>query len=188
MWAQEWLWLALKKVLAGLPVFASLLLGCGGNPLEGVKEPQRPALTVESSAVESGRWIPSQYRCVDETVWLPLEWSKVPQGTQEIIVVRSVSRFQQSKGGKPAVIGVEVLAGMNPRQRGLRIGEKPIGSYVKRHASQFCPSRARVSGIVFVVYAMPFRQNLQSSKLRQLEASALAAGSLNVLYGGRRGK
>ena len=41
--------------------------------------------------------------------------------------------------------------------------------------------------MVFVVYAMPVKLGLQSRSLRQIEASALAAGSLKVLYGGWRG-
>jgi len=175
------------------------IVGCGGSTSSerSVAASKRGKLIVRSPAVAPLHTVPSHYGCRKNAVWLPLEWSQVPAGTKELVLVTSLSRFKTSGGTsktsdggpKAKLAGVSALAGLGPDLRQLRVGQKPVGSYRKAHLSPLCPSRSTVSGMVFVVYAMPFRQHLRRipelelSDLEGLQAEAVASGSLRVLYG-----
>jgi hypothetical protein len=168
------------------------LSGCGGSDgrADQPEPPAKPQLVLTSPVVEAKERIPSQYRCRSKAVWLPLEWRRVPKGTVELILVSSRSRFIDSgERRKASLRGIEMIGGLKPDLRRLKVGQKPRGSFATTHDPNFCPPRSILSGIVFAVYAMPRKQHLEklptlfTTTLEGIEAASIASGSLPVYYG-----
>jgi hypothetical protein len=166
--------------------------GCGGPAKsESPEDPGLARLTLEGPAPRLGH-VPARYPCSERSIWFPLRWSAVPSGTRELILVSSVSRLPRpSEGQHSKLLGITLIGGLSSRLRSLSVGPLPAGAYLKMH-SPICRRRDKRHGVVFVLYAMATRQPLrkigepQLTTLKDIRASALAVGSLPVVYGGWR--
>ena len=184
-----------------LLIFVCLLSGCSDS--EGVtsssqgqsttSSKENGKLIVRSPVVKSREVIPRRYSCQEKEVWLPLEIAGVPSQAVELILVASRSGFHRDKGEKRAqLISLNLLGSISPDLKYLEVGAQPAGSFWKKHYKGFCPdaSEVGISGFVFVVYAMRNRLAeklkkivyLYPSEVDELERSAIASGSLAVLY------
>jgi hypothetical protein len=182
-----------KLTISGLGIIVTLLVaGCSssGNG-NSADEQAKPRIVVSSPAVQQRGRVPERFHCREDEVWLPLKWTRVPVGTVELILVSSISRFEEQLGRPKAHLqSVNLLGGLSSRLRQLKPGADPDRSYRKTHFTDLCPSRSKITGMVFVIYAMGQQQyrlrqiqELELTDLEGLEASALASGSLRVLYG-----
>ncbi|MGH3824440.1 MAG: YbhB/YbcL family Raf kinase inhibitor-like protein [Pseudonocardiaceae bacterium] len=80
------------------------------------------ALTLTSPAFADNAFIPVQYSCDGENISPPLEWSEVPEGTAELVLI-----FEDPDG--PG--GTQVywaLYGLNPASGGIEEGKVPAGA------------------------------------------------------------
>jgi hypothetical protein len=204
-------WLSRSLAKAGSVLFTCLVLqifpGCGSSPgpndaahrtaaypFQGATTAKQN-LDVSSSALPKGRGphlIPWRYKCQEEAVWLPIQWSAVPPDTSEIAVVVTVTNFEDSPKGVETSLGtLWVIGGLRPNIDALFVGQPPTGAFITGHNVEIpnCPSRSGTSGISFNVFALP-----KGSPLHDFEAiglptaediagRAIAAGSLLTLYG-----
>lgn len=150
-----------------------------------------PALSKHSSRVPLIR---GSYRCKRNSIWLPLEWSKIPTGTREVVVAIVFRKIIEKNHGElaSALVTQEIVANLPPRTRQLRAGTLPRGAFIKHHyAGGYCPSLNEQSGVVFTVFAMSDGHKLRkfeaigTSTIDSLYRNALAVGSLAVFYGSR---
>ena len=189
-----------RRVLRHLPYAAGLisviicLSSCAKAEPESAREFSELALRSPVLA-EGARLprIPLLYRCLDESIWLPIEWSEVPPATGEVVLVISVDELK--KHGEAVESSGEtewIVGGLPPRSNSLRRGPVPNGAFISGHyaSKPNCPSRREEHGIVFSVYAMPEGRHLVDTDpvdypvVKDLAARALASGSLSTLYGG----
>lgn len=177
------------------------------------------SISVRSPALGSGIRIPPRYKCRDEelrksaidqefgggvigrateaSIWVPLTWDEVPDGTEEIAIAISVSRLTRTGDAQvSALAGQWFIGSLDPHRRHLNTGPLPPGALFGVHSpgtGSFCPSKNQEIGLVFSVYAMPdidFGDELRKGRLeaggvetvKALEDNALAAGLLSAVY------
>lgn len=171
-------------------------VACGEDSNPRLASPSRASrLSVDSSALSEGNGqgleIPLRYRCKEDWIWFPLEWSVVPEGTKEILLAITVTKIARREGAiSSSLVTQWILGGLIPSTRSLRVGPLPSGAFITGHykSAPNCPPRAKTSAITFTVYAMPTAHELQSfeaiglATVEALNASSLASGSLLTLY------
>lgn len=165
---------------------------CGGSSDKSLPTDSRKAhLAVSSKALSGGLRIGGRFRCREDEVWLPLEWSRVPLRTAEVVVVIGLSPITRIEGTASASLANEVvIAGVDPTERRLRTGRLPDGVYILSHeAGPDCPLWSEETGVTFSVYALPSKhpispsQSIKLSTIHGLSKEAIAAGMLPALYG-----
>lgn len=80
------------------------------------------ALTLTSSAFTDNAFIPVQYSCDGENISPPLEWSEVPEGTTELVLI---FEDPDAPGGTQVYWA---LYGLNPTSGGIEEGKVPAGA------------------------------------------------------------
>lgn len=172
-----------------LLLFALTLAGCSD-----AEEPSKRELRVAVPIPDGGLLIPKRYECKERAVWLPIEWSRVPGDTAELILVMSISEME--RGGRAvnsSLAGHVVIARLDPSLRRLRVGDLPDGAILKTDRPDLiCPPSSNEYGLAFTVYALPEefhfkrRQAVDLALIETLEESSTASGYALALYGGRR--
>jgi hypothetical protein len=81
-----------RRATASIVLAAIAATGCGGGSSHpagagGVKNVTPASIAVRSPAFASGRAIPRLYTCSDRGISPPLEWSRVPDGTRELVLL-----------------------------------------------------------------------------------------------------
>lgn len=184
----------LLLITCGLSL-AVLLAACGSSaePASNDAElTERKVLSVRSSAITSNSKVPSSYTCSEDSIWLPLEWSKVPVGTKKIVLGITVNRITREEGAVSASLDTEWIVGnLDPDLRRLPAGNLPSGAFITGHNvdKPNCPPRSRESGVVFTVYAirsglrLKSFENIALSTFERIESVTLASGLLATVYG-----
>lgn len=175
-------------------ICALLLAGCGS-----AEDRESRPLEVKSPALTAGATIPSNYECREKSIWVPLSWGEVPNGTEEIVVAIGVNRLRREGNGVlSSLAGEWFISGLDSHRRTLKVGALPDGARLGTHAPPFgslCPHGSAAVGLVFSVYAMPDADALGDLEGARIEAGgvetvealadeALAAGHFTALYRG----
>lgn len=187
-----------RALVAAVAVAVMALAGCGdsqppqgptGNEAEPTSPPEGPGgLTVTSEAFDDGDSIPTRYTCDGAEVSPPLEWSGVPDGAAELVLVVT----------DPDAPNGEfvhwVVGGLDPDRGGLDEGEVPDeavegrnGFEERGYGAPCPPSGDTAHRYVFRLYAAGEQVDMQPGasvdEVRgALEASALADGQLVGTY------
>jgi phosphatidylethanolamine-binding protein (PEBP) family uncharacterized protein len=172
-------------------VICSLLLGLALSGCSGAEE-EKPELQVEIPVLGDGFRIPQRHQCREGAVWLPVEWSRVPRETAELVLVMSISEMKRSRQAvNSSLIGHVVVGKLNPKLRRVRLGDLPSGASLHTDLPDLvCPPGSSEYGLVFTVYALPDkfhlgrRQTVDLSAIEALEESSIASGYALTLYGG----
>lgn len=182
----------------------ALTFGCGSEQkLEDKSALSQDAkLFVRSPALYRGgvalELVPRRYSCRKRSLWLPLRWSRPPQGTGEIVVALSVSELTSTDGAiRSRLVDEWAVGGLIPSRRSLAVGRLPKRAFLVRRelasTAPPCPPRSTKSSILISVYAMPARGFIQQGgilttrRIEILSEKALAVGSVGVRYGSRDG-
>jgi hypothetical protein len=179
-------------------VLASMLAGCGTPEGSETSLNKRTGkmLSVRSPALPKGgsglERIPRKYRCKEEAIWFPLEWSEVPSQSRDLAVVISVNRITRQRNAVTSALDTAwVIGGLDPGLRSLQVGNLPKGAFIKGHrGGPDCPPKSRESGMIFAVYAIPSSgfhptevESINLATVKLLADSALASGWVAALYG-----
>lgn len=108
-----------------------ILSGCGGASSESSSQASPSAATIqlESPAVQDNGVISPDVACGAGTIWLPLKWSDVPSGTEEMILY--FGRFRREDAGGAQRVRVPfaaMLTGISPELHGMAANTFPAGS------------------------------------------------------------
>lgn len=116
--------------LAALVALA--VIGCGGttsrSPATTAQAPPTPGFKISSPAFSPGARIPALYTCASRDISLPLRFSGVPRGTKELVLIM---RDIDAPGGN---FTHWALAGISPRDTGLRAGAVPSTARAGRNS------------------------------------------------------
>ncbi len=112
---------------------------------------QSPAFGETGEGVQS---IPATYTCDGKNTWPELEWTNVPSGTQELILL--VLGMQPIDG---ALFYNWAVAGIDPATEGIEEGRLPQGAILGKNGFgkngySICPS-GEAETYVFSLYALP---------------------------------
>ena len=112
------------------------------------------ALTLTSSAFADNEFIPVEHTCDGDNVSPPLEWSQVPDGTAELVLL-----FEDPDG--PGGTFVQwVLFGLDPASGGLQEGKVPAGAiggkndYGRTDWAGPCPPIGKPHRFIFTLLAL----------------------------------
>jgi phosphatidylethanolamine-binding protein (PEBP) family uncharacterized protein len=176
----------------GLVAFAVAIIGITGcgSVKQGNDGAAISSLTLSSGAIQSSKLIPSSYRCSPRSVWLPLEWNGVPQGTAELIIVigvASVTRQPQSTVSR--LRNRWIVGGIYPGENRVTAGVLPRGAWMMPvNPNVSCPKSDSEVGIVFTLYAMPVlhsRQRYETATdaiVSRFRPSSIAADRVSGIY------
>lgn len=187
-----------RALVAAVAVAVMALAGCGGSqPPEGPTgneaDPSSPpegpgGLTVTSEAFDNGESIPTRYTCDGAEVSPPLEWSGVPDGAKELVLV-------VTDPDAPSGEFVHWVVGdLDPDGGGLDEGEVPEEAVEgpndfgeQGYGAPCPPSEDTAHRYVFRLYAagerIDMRPDASIDEVRgALEESALADGQLVGTY------
>ncbi|MGQ0804645.1 MAG: YbhB/YbcL family Raf kinase inhibitor-like protein [Actinomycetota bacterium] len=151
---------------------AGLFLGLAGEAAGSAAGEQ---LSVESSAFTFGGDIPVQYSCDGENVSPPLEWSKPPKGTKEIVVTLNDADVPSPDG---TFLHWSVWR-LRPRTRELEEGSVPsVAREGENQAGQDgyfgpCPP-GEAHRYIFSVYALSKKLGLDKGASAQEFREAMA--------------
>src|SRR5690349_16873755 len=115
-----------RGVMAAAVVASLAATSCGGGSSHpasagGFKNTAPASIAVRSSALRSGQAIPRVYTCSGRGISLPLQWSGVPDGTRELVLVM---RDIDAPGGN---FVHWVVAGIPPGTGSVAAGHAPHG-------------------------------------------------------------
>lgn len=182
----------------------ALLAGCGG----GAKLPTTTAATQPATGTTRERppvgdtidlrilglladgFLPARYTCDGADTSMPVRWSGVPHGTEELVLfILNI----QPVHGKPFVDWS--VAGLSPGLHGIPAGRLPLGAVVGRNtlgrdAYSICPERGQLQLYIAALFALPHRLALRSgydslAVYQQAEHLARAQGLTSARYESR---
>lgn len=99
--------------------------------------------------------IPAAYTCEGKGSWPTLQWSGVPEGTEELtLFVLNLEPIEEALFFDWAVAGIDpglgqIEAGKLPR--GVTLGKNSFG----KEGYELCPPKGRAETIIFALYALP---------------------------------
>lgn len=114
----------MRRVLAAMPiVLAVALVGCGsGSP------PTTSAIDLKSPGVKANGELKPNVRCGWGSLWVPLEWGTVPDGTKELAILLARFEYAQGQGKrKPIVRFADLVSEFKPSERRLVANVLPEG-------------------------------------------------------------
>jgi Raf kinase inhibitor-like YbhB/YbcL family protein len=158
-------------------------------------EPPAAHVVLTSSAFQAGRAlgrgeraIATRYTCDGSDISPAVNWSGVPEGTTELLLV--ALDFEASNGStRRFAWGV---AGLKPTLTGLAAGHLPAGATVGRNEFgqdrySVCPPRGRTHNYFVFLYALPHRMAFKSgfdvnAAYVAAEREKLASGQSGFAY------
>ncbi len=134
-------------------ILAVMSLGLGLAGCSGSKAPVTSVLDLKSPGVEpSGKTKPSVF-CGWGSLWVPLEWGKVPEDTKELAIL--LARFEYvNEGGerKLAVPFADLVSEFKPNERHLVANVLPEGVSWSYFGNNCLPPRGQK--ILLEVFAL----------------------------------
>jgi phosphatidylethanolamine-binding protein (PEBP) family uncharacterized protein len=137
-----------------------LFSGCGENTSssDGRNAAANSQTVFSSPVLRSDKTIPETFRCTS-SIWLPLSWKSVPDGTAELAVnVQAFGKPQRENGRivwTPVVAG-SLITGLKSDLHALPVGKVPNGALVRRENNvPACPRPSPHEKYVFRLFAIP---------------------------------
>jgi hypothetical protein len=92
-----------KKVLWPLGLIAAILLlaGCGGTSSDG---PALSAIDIKSPGLQANGELKPSTRCGWGSLWVPLQWGRVPKNTKELAVYLGRFKYANEHGKRGVVV------------------------------------------------------------------------------------
>jgi Raf kinase inhibitor-like YbhB/YbcL family protein len=149
------------------------------------------SLRIESNAFGNGETIPSRHTCDGKNVSPPLNWSDVPNGTKELVLIC------EDIDAPVGIITHWLIYGMDPSVGGIEEGLKPNSgsgnfnhgrrSFGKRNYMGPCPPGKKPHRYVFKLYALDRRLDLETgvkkkNLLKAMEGHIIVTSELVGTY------
>ncbi|MGE5281259.1 MAG: hypothetical protein ACM3N0_02870 [Chloroflexota bacterium] len=153
---------------------ALMLASCGG----GGNSPVTSVIDLESPGVNVDGTTRANVHCGWGAIWVPLEWTGVPEGTRELAIY--IGRFKHVEDGgtrKLAVPYAVLYSQIEPSLRKLAANTEPEGSGWSRIGQVSCPPVAKGQRVLVEVFALDRVQARREMKRRlatRLTEEALA--------------
>jgi hypothetical protein len=125
------------------------LAGCGGG-----STPVTQAIDLKSSGVQANGELKPSVRCGWGSLWIPLEWGKVPRDTKELAIY--LGRFKYAKEGGKRKVDVQfadLVSKLKPTERQLVANVLPAGvswSYFGNN----CVTNGKGQHVLLAVFAL----------------------------------
>lgn len=190
---------------AGLLAVAMLVCGCG----QGSSAATRSAIRLESPAVGADGVIAPGVRCGGGTIWFPLKWGALPDGTRELVLYFGWFK-NEVKGGKRKVVAPfgAVIHKIKPSLHGIAANTLPLESEWSYFTLDNCQPARKGQHYLVELFALDHPQRAvpetlsrglvtglteealgvgrfagDSESTTRLTAEALAVGRLTATYG-----
>lgn len=178
-----------KRVLQGawwaVPVAVALALsGCGGS---GSSSPVTGVIDLKSPGLKANGELKPSIRCGWGSLWVPLEWGEVPEGTKELAIFLGRFKYEKENGKRKAVVHfADLVSKFKPTEHRLVANVLPEGiSWSSFGTNCLPPSRGRGQSILLEVFAL---DRIRERKMTRSLATRLTEEALsdpNVTEGPR---
>lgn len=157
----------------GLIAAVLAVTGCGGES----QAPVTSVIDLKSPGVNADGTARANTHCGWGAVWVPLEWTGVPEGTEELAIY--IGRFKRVEDGsrKLAVPYADLVSQIDPGLRKLAANELPEGAGWSKIGLVSCPALAKGQRVLVEVFALDCTQDHREMKRRlatRLTEEALA--------------
>lgn len=107
----------------GLLVAVLALTGCGGS-----SSPVTSVIDLKSKEVHSDGTLDPSVRCGWGSLWIPLEWGEVPDGTKELAILLGRYQYVKENGKRKAVVKfADLVSKFRPTEHRLVANVLPSG-------------------------------------------------------------
>jgi hypothetical protein len=135
----------------GLVAAALALASCGGN-----STPVTSVIDLKSPGLQANGELKRSTRCGFGSLWVPLEWGKLPEDTKELAIY--LGRFKHAKeGGKPKVVVhfADLVSKFKPTEHKLVANVLPEGvSWSYFGTNCLPPPQGKGQSILLEVFAL----------------------------------
>jgi hypothetical protein len=139
----------LVNVWAAGAMATLLATACGSAPRE------TSSIAFRSPGVRADGVTKQDYRCGGSALWLPLQWGRVPAGTEELAIY--IGRFKYERRGATRRLVVPfayLIYGIEPSLRHLPANTTPRGTTWTFFGPLSCPPVRRGQNILQVLFAL----------------------------------
>src|SRR5689334_11854496 len=146
------------------------LAGCGGS------DPVTATIDLKSPGVRPNGELKPSIRCGWGSLWVPLEWGAVPDGTKELAVL--LTRFKsvnEGDGQKPVVFFTDLVSKFKPTEHRLVANVLPEGVSWSYFGNNCVPS-AKGQHLLLEVFAL---DNVRNRKIDRRLATRLTEEALS---------
>ena len=120
----------------GALAVALLVCGCGqgssastSSTIRGSSASTSSTIHFESPAVQANGVISPRVRCGAGTIWLPLKWGSLPDGTKELVLYFGWFKNEAGAGGRQIKVPFgSVIRKIKPSVHGIAANTLPSGS------------------------------------------------------------
>lgn len=164
----SWAWRA-------MPAVALLLIGCGPAA------PGDSTIRFWSPAVQANGVVSPRVSCGAGTLWLPLKWGALPDGTEELIVY--IGRFKYGSVGAAEEVKVPfgaLVARIGPRTRGIAANTFPPGVEPVSFGPTSCPRVRKGQNILMALFALDHAAAFPLESFDSDFATALTEEALGI--------
>jgi hypothetical protein len=161
----------------GLIAAVLALTSCGGSG-SGSSPPVTSVIDLKSPGLQANGELKPSTRCGWGSLWVPLEWGKLPEGTKELAIY--LGRFKYAKeNGKRKVVAhfADLVSGFKPTEHRLVANVLPEGvSWSYFGANCVPPALGRGQTILLEVFALDriHRRTMERDLATRLTEEALA--------------
>src|SRR6476646_7266100 len=135
---------------------ALMLAGCGKasseEPANGLSDSSK--IDCGSPAVGADGVISPRVSCGAGTLWLPLKWGSVPDGTDEIAVYIGRFKYKTVDGARKLIAPFgSLVSGIEPGLHGIAANTFPPGAVPANFGSTSCPLVRKGQNILLGLFA-----------------------------------
>lgn len=162
---------------AGLLLVALSLLGCGSSSSSEIS-----TIRFDSSGVGRDGVTLASSECGYGTIWLPLEWTAVPEATEELLLYIGQFRREAADGSERIVVPyASVITGIGPVRRSITTNTIPKeGESGSFEPFSSCPSEKKGQNFLFRLIALDSRGQVSSGDLSEKAVTQLTEEALGI--------
>jgi len=160
-------------MLWSLALVAATLTSCGGASSD---PPALSAIELKSSALRANGELKPSTRCGWGSLWVPLQWGKVPTGTKELAVYLGRFKYANEHGKRRVVVQfADLVSKFSPGERRIVANVLPEGVSWSYFGTN-CVTAQRGQKLLLEVFALDRigPRQITRSQATQLTEEALA--------------
>lgn len=151
------IWRGFKKPVRyawGLVLVAAALAmsSCGGDS----SPPVTSVIDLKSPGLQANGELKQSTRCGWGSLWVPLEWGKLPEGTKELAIYLGRFKYAKENGKRKVVVHfADLVSKFKPTEHRLIANKLPEGvSWSFFGTNCLSPGRGRKQSILLEVFAL----------------------------------
>lgn len=139
-------------VWPGLAATVAVLLGgCGA----GGNSPVTSVIDLKSPGVGADGVIKPSVRCGAGSLWVPLEWGELPEGTRELAIFIGRFKYVNANGTRKVFVPfADLVSKVKPSERRLIANVLPEGVSWSFYGTLSCPPTRRGQNILLEIFAL----------------------------------